>query len=254
MSFPYLRLKHKVIRNAYKLKEKEERKFTYLTDDLTQDQQLKRRDLRCLNAYARSMNLDSKFRGDAIIVDGIRYTHEDINKLPHEISLENAKIVEVQDGYAFQSEHAFLSSLYHCEFSFNDQKYHSSEQALHHVRADDNNQLELASKILETKTSREAMDLGKKVKTSDEYKQTEPTLLMNIHRARFTQNPELRQKLVNLKGNLYEATYHPVYGAGYSLAQRHLINKANTRGGNKLGLALEIIRNKFIEDDNSTAN
>ena len=72
---------------------------------------------------------------------------------------------------------------------------------------------------------------------------------MDIHRARFTQNPKLREKLVKLEGNLYEATHHSVYGAGYSLAQRHLINKASVRGGNKLGLSLENIRDKFIEDD-----
>ena len=114
------------------------------------------------------MNIDSKFRGDAIIVNGVKYTHGDIGKLPHEISLENAKIVEVQDGYAFQSEHAFLSSLYECEFTYNNQKYYSSEQALHHVRADENNQPELATQILETKSSRAAMDLGRKVKTSNE--------------------------------------------------------------------------------------
>ena len=193
VSFPYMRLKHKVLRNAYKLKEIEECKYTYLSDDLSQEQQSKRRDLRCLNAYAKSMNIDSKYKGDAIVVDGVRYTHVDIGTLPHDITLEHAKVVKVQDGYAFQSEHAFLSSLYHCDFTFKNQKYHSSEQALHHVRADENNQPELASQILETKTSREAMD--------------------------------------------------------YSLAQRHLINKASVRGGNKLGLSLENIRDKFIEDD-----
>ena len=117
VSFLYIRLKHKVLRNAYKLKDKQERKNTYLSDDLTSDQQTKRRDLRCLHAYAKSMQIDSKLRGDAIIIDGVRYAHDNIDKLPHEITLENAKIVEVQDGHAFQSEHAFLSSLYECEFT-----------------------------------------------------------------------------------------------------------------------------------------
>ena len=101
VSFTYMRLKHKVLRNAHKLKDKEGHKHTYLTDDLTLDQQVKQRDLRCLNSYARSMNLDSKLKGDAIVVEGVRYTHSDIGKLPHEITLENAKIIEVADGYAF---------------------------------------------------------------------------------------------------------------------------------------------------------
>ena len=172
----------------------------------------------------------------------------EIDKLPHEISLQNAKVLQVEDGYAFQSEHAFLSSLFQCEFEFNNKKYHSPEQAFHHVRADENNQPEMASLILKTKTSREAMNLGKKVKTNEEYKKSEPNLLLNIHLAKYEQNPTLRAKLIALKGNLYEATLHPVYGAGFSLAQCHLIKKANVQGGNKLGLALETIRDRFIKN------
>ena len=103
----------------------------------------------------------------------------------------------------------------------------SPEQALHHVRADGNNQPELASQILKTKTSRKAMKLGKRVKTSKEYKQMGPTLLMNIHHAKFVRNPALHKKLIELKGNFYEATLHPVYSPGYTLAQCHLINKAS---------------------------
>ena len=75
VSFPYIRLKNMVLRNAYKLKNKEERKHTYLSEDLTPEQQSARRDLRCLHAYARSMEIDSKLRGDTIIIDGVRFTH-----------------------------------------------------------------------------------------------------------------------------------------------------------------------------------
>ena len=249
VSFPYIRLKHMILRNAYKLKELPHHKNTYLSDDISVEQQGKRRDLRCLHAYAKSMNIDSKLRPDAIVVDGTRYTHEDINKLPHEISLENAKIIEVEDGYAFQSEHAYLSSLYEVEITFNDKKHRSAEHAFHFTRADENNQPEMAVLILEAKTSRDAMNIGRRIKTSDEYKQAEPALLQRIHLAKFQQHPVLRAKLIQLKGNLYEATYHPVYGAGFSLAQRHLIKKANVQGSNKLGLSLENIRSSLIEQE-----
>ena len=247
--FPYIRLKNQVLRNAYKLKNNPDRKYTYLADDITPEQQSKRRDLRCLHAYAKSMGLDTKLRSDTILVDGKRYTHDDIDKLPHEITLENAKVVEVEDGYAFQGEHAFLSSLFEVEITFNERKQRSAEQAFQFTRADENNQPEIAEQILKAKTSREAMIIGKKTKTSEEYKATEPALLQKIHLAKYQQNPILREKLKNLKGNLYEATLHPVYGAGYSLAQRHLINKARVKGGNKLGLSLEVIRSKIIEED-----
>ena len=53
VSFPYLRLKHMVLRNAYKLKDLPERKYTYLSDDISVEQQRKRRDIRCLHGYAK---------------------------------------------------------------------------------------------------------------------------------------------------------------------------------------------------------
>ena len=102
VAFPYMRLKNQVLRNAYKLKDNQGRKFTYLSEDITPEQQTKRRDLRCLHTYAKSAGLDSKLRSDSIIVDCKRYTHDDIDKLPDEITLENAKVVQVANGYAFQ--------------------------------------------------------------------------------------------------------------------------------------------------------
>ena len=218
---------------------------------MTPEEQSKRRDLRCLHAYARSNDIDSKLKGDSLIVDGVRYKHEDIGRLPHSLTMENAKIIEVQDGYAFQSKHAFPSSLYECKVNFRNRDFISPEHALHFIRADDNNQPEMASAILKAETSEKALQIGKKIKTSDEYKLTDPIILQDIHMAKYEQHPELRTKLIRLKGNLYEATKHPVYGAGFSLSQKDQICKANVPGGNKLGLSLENIRQRLIDLDST---
>ena len=249
--FPYLRMKSCVCRNAYKLKTIESRKNTFLSDDMSPEQQSQRRDFCCLHALARSKGFDSKLRGDTIVIENDRYNHSEINCLPHKLTLENAKIVRVQDGYAFQSHHAFLSSLFECDFEFRDRKYTSAEKAFHHVRAEDNTQPGLAKKILETENSYEDMRTGKKIQVSNEYREQEPALLKDIHLAKFRQNPNLRNKLTKLKGHLYEATHHPVYGSGYSLAQKHLIKKENVRKGNKLGEALENILDNFIKEGNN---
>ena len=191
---------------------------------MSPEQRSQRRDLRCLHALACLKGIDSKLRGDTIVVENVRYNHGEISRLP-----------QVQDGYAFQSHHAFLSSLFECDFEFRNKKYTSAKKAFHHVRAEDNNQPGLAKKVLEAENSYEAMRTGKKIQVSNEYRVQEPALLKDIHLAKFQQNPNLRNKLTKLKGHLYEATHHPVYGAGYSLAQKHLIKKENVRKGNKLG-------------------
>ena len=95
------------------------------------------------------------------IVDGVSFSHADIGRLPHEISLENAKVIEVEDGHAFQSEHAFLSSLYEIEIEYKDRKHRSAEHTFHHSRADENGQPDLAEQIRNAKTSREAMIIGR---------------------------------------------------------------------------------------------
>ena len=125
--------------------------------------------------------------------------------------------------------------------------FQSPEHAFHRTRAYKNNQPKLASKILKAKTSYEAMRIGKRIKTSDEYKLSEPKMLHDIYLAKYEQRPELSTKLIKLKGNLYQATKHTTYGAGFSLTQKDQICKANVRGGNKLGHSLENIRQRLID-------
>ena len=83
----------------------------------------------CLHAYARSIDVDCKLKDYSLIIDGLRYKYEDIDKLPHNLSLENAKIIEVQDGFVFQSRHAFLSSLYECKVTYRNRDFISPEHA-----------------------------------------------------------------------------------------------------------------------------
>ena len=71
-----------------------------------------------------------------------------------------------------------------------------------------------------------------------------------IIKRKFDQNPNLKDKLCRTRGHLYKATLHPVYGCGFTLAQNHMINRANVTGGNKLGEKLEELRDSYISDGN----
>ena len=136
-----------------------------LAADTSVEQQERKRDLRCLHTYAKSMEIDS------IIVYGTRYSYDNIGKLPHDLTLENAKIVEVQVVMLSKAiMHTYLSGLYEREITFRDSKHKSAEHTFHFTRADGNKQPELASSILEAKTLYNAMKLGKRVKMSEEYK------------------------------------------------------------------------------------
>ena len=64
-----------------------------------------------------SMGFDHKLQGDSLVIASILDTHDDIGRLPHEITIKNVKQVEVKDGFAFQSIHVYLSSLSKCDIT-----------------------------------------------------------------------------------------------------------------------------------------
>ena len=70
------------------------------------------RDLPAINAYAKSKNINSKLRGNLLIIDGKPYKYADIKELPHNISIEAAKLINVADGWAYQGHHTYLSNLF----------------------------------------------------------------------------------------------------------------------------------------------
>ena len=69
-------------------------------------------------------------KGLRIIIDSKAYTHDDIKNLPHNLSMEAAKLTEVEDGITFQGRHAFLSNHHPCEIEIGDKKYDSSEKSV----------------------------------------------------------------------------------------------------------------------------
>ena len=87
-----------------------------------------RQDLRCLAALGRNLGYDTAVRGSGLIVDNKRYTYGELNNLPDDMSMEKAKMVEVDDGIAFQSEHSFLSSMYPCTIQHDGHALKSAEQ------------------------------------------------------------------------------------------------------------------------------
>ena len=171
--------------------------------------------------------------------NGNIYNHGD--KLPHELSIQNAKTVSVQDGIAIQGPHSIYSNLHHCDFIYENRNHKSLEQALQYKHAEVCKQQHVANQIMQTDDSYEAMNLGKKLGDNEEWKRDCVTYLIPILKAKFDQNPELRRRLKNVKGHLHEATTHEIFGAGLTLAQSGRICQQNSTAGNKLGLELELL-------------
>ena len=248
VSFPFLRYRHILFKSTYKLRNTQKFKRVYLVDDYPQDVQENIKELRAVSAFARSKGIDSRVRGTKIVVDGKDYTHKEMSNLPYNLSIENAKVIEVEDGVAFQGKHAYLSSHYPCTIKHEDKVYHCSEQMYQYTRATENDEGGVARRIYEETDLKEIMKLGKLIKDSPAWKTKEVPTMAAIIRRKFDQNPALKDKLCRTNGHLYEATLHPVYGCGFTLAQNNLIKKTNVTAGNKLGEKLEELRDSYTMD------
>ena len=196
----------------------------------------------------QSQGIDSKMRGTKIVIDSKVYTYGELKNLPHNLTIERAKTIEVEDGVAFQSKHSYLSSPYPCTIKDGDKSYNCSEQMFHYVRAIETDEGGVAREILKESNPYEIMKLGRKVNVSEEWKKKEVPTMAVVIKKKFDQNPQLKDKLCNVKGNIYEATMHPVFGCGFTLAQFKSIRKANVTAGNKLGDELGKLRDSYISD------
>ena len=201
LNFPFLSYKHEIFRNVYKLKDNQKWRGIYLQDDLTQAEMLKKKETRAIYAYAKAKGIDVKMKGNQLVIDGVKYGYGE--ELPHNLSIENAKTVIVKDGIAFQSGHSPYSNLRKCQFRYEGKDYHSSEQALQFKHTTVCKQTHVAEKILKTEDPQECMRLGKRLGDNEEWTRDCVTYLRPILKEKFDQNPNLKAKLIKVKGNFY---------------------------------------------------
>ena len=248
LNFPFTRCVNDLYRNSFKLKRNKKYQKIYLVEDYPIKVQEEIKVMRAINAFAKSQGHDSRMKGRKIVIDSKAYSYSELSNLPHELTIEKAKIIKVEDGVAFQGKYSYLSNHHPCSIKEGDRNYSSSEQMFHYTRAIENEEGGVALQILKEHNPIEIMKLGKKVKESKEWKEKEIPTMAVIIRKKFDQNPHLKDKLMRTKGNIYEATLHPLYGCGFTLAQYKSIKKANINAGNKLGDELGKLRDSYIQD------
>ena len=122
--------------------------------------------MRDVGAFARSKGIDSRIWGTTIVVDGKAYTHKEMGTLPYELSIENAKVIKVENGVAFQGKHAFLSNHHPCNIRHEDKVYNCSEQMFQYTRATENDEGGVAQRIYAETDLKEIMRLSKLITDS----------------------------------------------------------------------------------------
>ena len=234
-------------RNISKLKGNQRWEGIIISDVLSQQEQEQRRDLRCIVAFAKSQGIEAKVKGDRLIIDEKVYKHEDLDELPHGLSMEKAKIIAVSDGWAFQSHHAYLSNMHPSKFDEGSKTYKTNEHYYQAQCAVFHKEFELEKRILKAKDGYEAKKLAKKIKLCEEWEKEKPIVMARGVALKFDQNPLLKLKLCRLNGKLYEATTDLFFTCGFTLAQHSKIKNGQNPGQNKLGSILEEYRENELK-------
>lgn len=127
--------------------------------------------------------------------------------------------------------------------------FNCSEQYMMWVKAILFNDRETATAILKEKSPREQKVLGRTVRGYDDvyWKACARELMVGGLMAKFTQNPDMRQQLLDTGDMiLVEASpYDAVWGVGLSADDPRILDQRNWLGTNWLGEVLMIVRDRL---------
>ena len=147
------------------------------------------------------------------------------------------------------SRHNPLSNFYEVPFFYNNIKYTSAEQALQHSKAlkfGDHTQAQL---IINSTECSEQKRFGKHVTNFDltTWNTDKVDILTGILTAKFSQNLVLKNYLCDTKSRIIgEASMRDdVYGIGFPLHHKDVLDKNKWSGRNELGTVLMSVRNTF---------
>ena len=139
---------------------------------------------------------------------------------------------------SFDGEYDFLSNFYPCKVEWEGRIYQSSEGAYQSAKCVNENEKDMFTSIPANQTKK----LGRKVDLREDWDKVKEDIMYDIVYAKFTQNKELADKLINtgtvelVEGNYWGDTYWGV---------------CNGMGQNKLGKILMKIRSELVESLNA---
>lgn len=180
-------------------------------------------------------------------MDGHLYLPNQFDDLPVECHPERVQIISTnENGIAFAGQWAYLSNMYQSSFRYEDMSFSSSEQCFQYHKALHHKDLMRAKQIILTNDPFKCKKTGGKIETSQEWLDTCETTMLDIIRCKFTQNEELKAKLIDT-GNqrIYEATTGHYWGTNTGLRSKATRDQTGT-GQNRFGLLLEELRREIV--------
>ena len=218
----------------------------YMKEDFPPEIDRRRAQLFPVLKAARNQNKKAMMIADKLIINGQKYTMDNIDNLPPELHPRQLAQRTTDGAVLFYGRDSIFSNFHDASFTVDGITYNCSEQYYQHKKAVYVGENEIAMKILNSNDATEQHKLGKKLATDDEqWKNVMAKQVMEAAvKAIFEQNPALKDILLST-GNkmLVECNqYDKVWGIGLKLNNDDALDRNKWQGENALGQILIQIR------------
>ena len=190
----------------------------------------------------------SRLDGDSLLINGTRYTIDDLDRLPPEIATHKAAEKMNDNHIIFSGELSPYSNFHPCNFVIDDQTYHSSEQYIQYQKALTSGDSYVANKILKTDTAMECKCLSYQINGVDAecWRNEGYDICYEGIKQKFLQNEALlaRQKSTTPK-ILAEAMPDRLWGTGIGLHDKNALEMNNWTSRGWLSRMLFNIRSDY---------
>ena len=140
----------------------------------------------------------------------------------------------------FNGEYSYLSNFHEAEFEYNGTLFPTSEHAYQAMKAVEED--EIYEKIASASSPKKAKRYGKEPSLPDDWNERKKFHMLEIVTAKFSQNPEIREKLIGTEDQLLVELNK--WGDTYWGAK-----KSDGEGKNMLGRILMEVRSSFQSID-----
>ena len=172
----------------------------------------------------------SRLDGHSLLINGTRYTIDDLDRLPPDIAAHKAAEKLNETHIVFSGELSPYSNFHPCSFVIDGQTYHSSEQYIQYQKALAFGDSYVANKILNTDTAIECKRVSYQINGVDmeRWKNEGYDICYEGIKQKFLQNNVLLAQLKSTTPKiLAEAMPNKLWGTGISLHDKNALETNN---------------------------
>ncbi|MCG8621437.1 MAG: NADAR family protein, partial [Proteobacteria bacterium] len=206
---------------------------------------------RKLTKYQKKCKLD----GDTLIIKGITYNVNTLDKLPDDLNGFNISSKSTNNVFGFFGNLNPFSNFHQTPFIYEDKRFHCSEQYIQFTKAIHFKDKQTSELILNATNAWECKQLSKEITNYDKenWERNAKLLCSPGINSKFEQHPTLQQLLLTTHDKvIVECCYDPVWGTGVPLHDEDSLNPAKWNNQGILGEILEDIRAR-LKTTHSTA-